>query len=52
MTSSQPFLYAVAAVFAYAVSGCISGVVGTYLFNFIAGLIGGIDACFVKTVDD
>jgi len=52
MTNSEPFLYAIAAVFAYAVSGCISGLVGTYLFNFIAGLMGGIDARFVKTVDD
>jgi hypothetical protein len=35
-----------------AVSGCISGLVGTYLFNLIAGIMGGIDAQFVKTTDD
>jgi hypothetical protein len=51
MTASAPVVYAIAAVFAYAVSGCISGLVGTYLFNFIAGIMGGIDARFVKTVD-
>jgi hypothetical protein len=52
MTASAPFAYAIAAMFAYAISGCISGLVGTYLFNFIAGIVGGIDARFVKTVDD
>jgi hypothetical protein len=52
MTASAPVGYAIATVSAYAVSGCISGLVGTYLFNFIAGMIGGIDARFVKTFDD
>jgi len=52
MTASAPLLYAIAAVVAYAVSGCISGLIGTYLFNFIAGRMGGIDARFVKTDDD
>jgi hypothetical protein len=52
MTASATVVYAIAAVFAYAVSGCISGLVGTYLFNFIAGLTGGIDARFVKTAND
>ena len=41
--------YAVGAVLAYAVSGWISGMVGTYFFNLIAGVMGGIDARFVKT---
>ena len=52
MTASAPIVYAIATVFVYAVSGCISGLVGTNLFNFIAGIMGGIDARFVKTVDD
>ena len=52
MTASAPLLYAIAAVVAYAVSGCISGLIGTYLFNFIARIMGGIDARFVKTADD
>jgi hypothetical protein len=52
MTSSQPILYAVWAVLAYAVSGCISGLAATYLFNLIAGVMGGIDARFVKIVDE
>ncbi len=52
MTASEPVLYAIAAVFAYALSGCITGLVGTYLFNFIAGLTGGIDARFVRTTED
>ena len=52
MTSSAPVVYAIAAVSAYAISGCISGLVGTILFNFIAGLTGGIDARFVKTAND
>jgi hypothetical protein len=51
-TASTTVVYAIAAVFAYAVSGCISGLIGTYLFNFIVGIMGGIDARFVKTVDD
>ena len=52
MTASAPFAYAIVAMFAYAVSGCISGLIGTHIFNFIAGIMGGIDARFVKTVDD
>ncbi|WP_348263432.1 hypothetical protein P8935_02490 [Telmatobacter sp. DSM 110680] len=52
MTASSPVLYAVAAMAAYALSGCITGVAGTLSFNFIAGLMGGIDARFVKTADD
>jgi hypothetical protein len=52
MTASAPVAYAIAAVFAYAVSGCITGLVGTNLFNFVAALMGGIDARFVKTADD
>jgi hypothetical protein len=52
MTASSPVLYAIAAVFGYALSGCITGLAGTMLFNFIAGLLGGIDARFVKTADD
>jgi hypothetical protein len=52
MTASSPVVYAVAATFAYALSGCITGLVGTGLFNFVAGLLGGIDARFVKTADD
>lgn len=52
MTASAPFLYATAAVLAYALSGCITGLVGTSLFNFIAGLMGGIDARFVKTAEE
>jgi hypothetical protein len=52
MTESSPVIYAVAATFAYALSGCITGLIGTALFNFIAGLLGGIDARFVKTTDN
>jgi hypothetical protein len=52
MTESAPVAYLIAAVFAYAVSGCVTGLVGTSLFNFIARIMGGIDARFVKTVDD
>jgi hypothetical protein len=52
MTAAEPVVYAIAAVAAYALSGCITGLVGTQLFNFIAGLMGGIDARFVKTIDD
>lgn len=52
MTSSAPVVYATAALFAYAVSGCITGLIGTFLFNFIVGRIGGSDARFVKTVGD
>jgi hypothetical protein len=52
ITASAPIAYAIAAVLAYAVSGCISGLVGICLFNFIADIMGGIDARFVKTVDD
>jgi hypothetical protein len=52
MTASAPVPYAIAAVFVYALSGCITGFVGTYLFNLIAHLMGGIDARFVKTADD
>lgn len=52
MTASSPVAYAVAALAAYALSGCITGLAGTSLFNFIAGLIGGIDARFVKTSED
>ena len=51
-TATAPIISAIAAVLAYAVSGCITGLVGAYLFNFIAGKMGGIDARFVKTVDD
>ncbi len=51
MTASAPAVFAIAAMLAYAVSGCITGLVGTCLFNFIAGLMGGIDARFVKTTD-
>jgi len=52
MTASAPVVSMIAAVFAYAVSGCITGLVGTYIFNFIARIMGGIDARFVKTADD
>ena len=52
MTESSPVIYAVAATFAYALSGCITGLIGTALFIFIAGLLGGIDAPFVKTTDN
>ena len=52
MTASAPAVYGIATVLAYAVSGCISGFVGTYLFNFIAHIMGGIDARFVQTLDD
>jgi len=52
MTASAPVVYAIAAVFAYALSGCITGLVATSLFNFVAGLMGGISARFVKTADD
>ncbi|MFZ1937658.1 MAG: hypothetical protein WBA18_00145 [Terracidiphilus sp.] len=52
MTESAPVAYLIAAVFVYAVSGCATGLAGTYLFNFIARMMGGIDARFVKTADD
>ena len=52
MTTQAPVLYAIGAVLAYAVSGCISGFVGVCLFNLIARKMGGIDAQFVKTVGD
>ena len=51
-TASAIVIYAISAMFAYAVSGCITGFIGAYLFNFITGKIGGIDAKFVKTVGD
>jgi hypothetical protein len=51
-TVSALVVYLIAAVFAFAVSGCITGLVGTYLFNFIARIMGGTDARFVKTTDD
>jgi hypothetical protein len=52
MTTTSLVIYAVAATFAYALSGCITGLVGTGLFNFVAGLMGGIDARFVERADD
>jgi len=52
MTASAPIVYMIATIFVYAVSGCITGLAGTYLFNFIARIMGGIDARFVKTADD
>ena len=52
MTAAEPVVYAIAATVAYALSGCITGFVGTQLFNLIAGLMGGIDARFVKTLDE
>jgi hypothetical protein len=52
MTASAPAVYLIAAMFVYAVSGCITGLVGASLFNFIARIMGGIDARFVRTVDD
>jgi hypothetical protein len=51
-TASAPVVYVFAAALAFAVSGCITGLVGTYLFNFIARIMGGIDARFVNAVDD
>jgi hypothetical protein len=52
MTASAPIVYLIAAVLAYAVSGCITGLAGTYLFNIIARIMGGIDARFVKVIDE
>ena len=51
-TATMPVVYAIAAVFAYAVSGGITGLAGTYLFKITVGFMGGIDARFVKTADD
>ena len=52
MMASGPFVFGIAAVLAYAASGCITGFIGTSLFNFIVGKMGGIDTWFVKMVDD
>jgi hypothetical protein len=52
MATSSPNLYGIAALFAYAISGWITGTVGTFLFNLIVAQMGGIDARFVKTADD
>jgi hypothetical protein len=52
IVSAQPVMVAIAAVLSYAASGCITGTVFIYMFNFIAGLMGGIDARFVKTAEE
>ena len=52
IVSAEPVLVAIAAVLSYAASGCITGTVFIYVFNFIAGLMGGIDARFVRTAEE
>jgi hypothetical protein len=44
-------LYAVAAPLTFALSGAITGGVGTLCFNLIAKQLGGIPAKFIKTID-
>jgi hypothetical protein len=45
-------LYAVAAPLTFALTGAITGGVGTGCFNLIAKQLGGIPAKFIDTIDD
>ena len=47
MTASAPFAYAIVAMFAYAISGCISGLIGTHIFTPHCRH-GGRDRCAVR----
>lgn len=49
---NEPVIWAIVSVLAYALSGYITGTILTYSFNFVAGLMGGIDARFVRTIDE
>jgi len=52
MTASEPILYGIGATLAYAISGCLTALAATFLFNIAASVTGGIDARFVKVVDE
>ncbi len=52
MALDNPAVWTIASMLAYALSGFITGAILTYCFNFVAGLMGGIDARFVRTVDE
>lgn len=45
-------LYVVAALLAWALTGAITGEVGTLCFNLIAKQLGGIPAKFIETIDE
>jgi hypothetical protein len=45
-------LYAGAALLTFALTGAITGGVGTFCFNLIAKQLGGIPVRFVKTTED
>jgi hypothetical protein len=45
-------LYAIAAPLIYALTGAITGGVGTLCFNFIAKQLDGIPAKFIETIDE